>query len=159
MSIDPRENGRSPWAEVLAGGLIAGALDIAYACVFWRIKAGVSPQRIFQSVAAGLLGRAAFTGGTATAVLGLGLHFFIALSMSVAFFVASGWWPMLWRRPVVCGAAYGLLLYAVMNYVVVPLSAAGAGSKDPLWIGLTVAVHILLIGIPIAIFARRARRG
>ena len=45
-----------------------------------------------------------------------------------------------------------------MNYVVVPLSAAGPGSKDPLWIGLSVAVHVLLIGVPIALFARRARQ-
>ena len=54
---------------------------------------------------------------------------------------------MLWQRPVACGVAYGLVLYAVMNYVVVPLSAAeGGGSKDPLWIGLSIAVHALLIG-------------
>jgi hypothetical protein len=43
-----------------------------------------------------------------------------------------------------------------MNYVVVPLSAAGPGSKDPLWITLSVAVHALLIGIPIALAVRRA---
>jgi len=55
-----------------------------------------------------------------------------------------------------CGAGYGLLLHGVMNYVVVPLSAAGPGSKDPLWITLSIAVHALLIGIPIAVFSRRA---
>ena len=67
--------------------------------------------------------------------------------------------PVLWQRPVACGVAYGLVLYAVMNYVVVPLSAAeGGGSKDPLWIGLSIAVHALLIGLPIALFARRAVR-
>lgn len=45
-----------------------------------------------------------------------------------------------------------------MNYVVVPISAAGPGSRDPLWIALTIAVHVVLIGIPIALFARRAVR-
>jgi len=59
---------------------------------------------------------------------------------------------------VLCGAAYGLLLYGVMNYVVVPLSAAGAGSKNPLWITLSIAAHVLLIGIPIALLARRAHQ-
>jgi len=43
-----------------------------------------------------------------------------------------------------------------MNYVVVPLSAAGPGSKDPLWVTLSIAVRALLIGVPIALFARRA---
>ena len=70
----------------------------------------------------------------------------------------GGRWPILWQRPVLCGAGYGLLLYAIMNYVVVPLSAAGPGSKDPLWIGLSVAVHAVLIGIPIALFTRRAQQ-
>ncbi|MGH6693540.1 MAG: hypothetical protein ACREF4_22970 [Gammaproteobacteria bacterium] len=43
-----------------------------------------------------------------------------------------------------------------MNYVVVPLSAARPGSKDPLWIGLSSAVHMVFVGIPCAVFARRA---
>jgi len=67
-------------------------------------------------------------------------------------------WALLRQRPVLCGAAYGLLLYGVMNYIVVPLSAAGPGSKDPLWITLSIAAHVLLIGIPIALLARRAHR-
>lgn len=143
---------------MLAGGLVAGALDIVYACAFWALKAGVPARRIFQSVAAGLLGRASFEGGAATAALGLALHFLIATSMSVAFYLVARRWPLLRRRPVPCGAVYGLILYGVMNYIVVPLSAAGPGSKDPLWIALSIAVHVLLIGIPIALFARRAYR-
>ena len=146
----------NPLLFVLAGGLVAGTLDIAYACIFWALKRGVPMQRIFQSVAAGLLGDASFEGGAATAALGLGLHFLIATSMSVTYYLVARRQPLLWQRPVACGAAYGLLLYAIMNYVVVPLSAAGRGSQDPLWIGLSVAVHVLLIGIPIALFARRA---
>lgn len=42
------------------------------------------------------------------------------------------------------------------NYIVLPLSAAGAGTKDPLWVALSIVVHVLLIGTPIALFARRA---
>lgn len=141
---------------VLAGGLLAGALDITYAWLFWWLEAGVRPSRIFQSVAAGLLGRASFSGGARTAALGLALHFFIALSMSVTYYLVAARWPLLWRRPLLWGAGYGLLLYVIMNYVVVPLSAAGPGSKDPLWIALSVVVHVVLIGIPIALFTRRA---
>ena len=142
---------------VLAGGLVAGTLDITYACVFWRIKAGVPAQRIFQSVARGLLGTAAFKGGAATAALGLFLHYFIATTMSVTYYFAAREWPALRRRPFAAGAAYGLLLYVIMNYVVVPLSAAGGGgSPDRLWVALSIVVHMFLIGVPIALFARGA---
>jgi hypothetical protein len=146
-----------PLTFVLAGGIVAGTFDIIYACSFWALKSDVPVQRILQSVAAGLLGAASFAGGAATAALGLGLHYLIALSMSVAYYLIGRRQPLLWQRPWLCGAGYGLLLYGIMNFVVVPLSAAGPGSKDPLWIGLSVAVHVLLIGIPIALFARRAQ--
>ena len=147
-----------PWMFVLSGGLVAGTLDIAYACLFWAIKSGVPAMRIFQSVAAGLLGKASFQGGGATAALGLALHYLIATSMSLAYYLVARRWPLLWQQPLLCGAVYGLLLYGLMNYIVVPLSAAGPGSKDPLWVGLSIAVHALLIGVPIAFLTRRARQ-
>jgi hypothetical protein len=148
-----------PLVFVAAGGLIAGTLDIVYACAYWALKSGVPAERILQSVAAGLLGKASFEGGAATAALGLGLHYFIAITMAAVYYLAARRWPLLWQRPLLCGTVYGLLLYGVMNYIVVPLSAApgsSGGSKDPLWITLTVAVHALLVGIPCATFARRA---
>ena len=146
----------SPWPPVLAGGLLAGTLDILYACLFWAIRADVPPTRIFQSVAAGLLGQASFEGGAATAALGLLLHFSIACSMAAAYYLAARRWPVLMRRPVPLGLAYGLLLYVIMNHIVVPLSAADAGSRDPTWIALTVLAHAVLVGLPIAWFASRA---
>ena len=141
---------------MLAGGFVAGTLDILYACVFWGLKRQVPARRIFQSVAAGVLGKATFDGGLKTAALGLALHFFIALSMAAAYYLVARRWPLLWRRPCLCGAVYGVFLYVVMNYVVVPLSRAGAGSRDVLWVTLSVLVHMVLVGIPCALFARRA---
>ena len=146
----------SPLIFVLAGGVVAGTLDIVFACVFWALKAGVPARRILQSVAAGLLGRGSFQGGLTTAALGLFLQYVIAVSMSLAYYLVARRWPPLRRRPVACGAAYGLVLYGVMNYVVVPLSAAQTGSHDALWIGLSIAVHVLFVGIPIAVCAGRA---
>jgi hypothetical protein len=154
-----RSHRSSPLGLVLAGGLVAGTLDITYACVFWGVKAGVPVRRIFLSVAAGLLGQASFEGGIAPAALGLGLHSFLACSMAVAYYLVARRVPPLRERPVPYGAAYGLLLYGIMNYVVVPLSAAGGGgAKDPLWVGLSVVVHMFLIGAPIALFVRAALR-
>ena len=144
------------WRFVLTGGLVAGTFDIVYACAFWAIKRGVSPHRILQRVASGWLGEASMTGGWATAALGFVTHYFIATSMAVTYYLVSRRWPALWERAVPYGTAYGLLLYGIMNYVVVPLSNAGASSKDPLWVGMSIVVHMLLIGLPIALFTRRA---
>lgn len=146
----------APLAFVLAGGLVAGLLDIVFAWTFWAWKADVPAMRILQSVASGLLGDASFEGGVWTAMLGGALHFSIAVWMAVVYYLVAKRREVLWQSPVAFGALYGLLLYVVMNFVVVPLSAADAGSRDPTWIALSVAAHVLLIGIPIAMFTRQA---
>jgi uncharacterized membrane protein YagU involved in acid resistance len=103
-------------------------------------------------------GKASFEGGAATAALGLGLHYFIATTIVLVYYLVARRWPLLARRPWALGAAYGLLLYGIMNYIVLPLSAAGAGAKDPLWVSLSILVHALFIGIPCALFAQLALR-
>ncbi len=147
---------KKPSVYVLLGGLVAGSFDIIYACTFWYLKRGVLPARVFQSVASGLLGDASFTGGWRSAALGLALHYFIATSMAVTYYLFARRWSDLWEKPLVYGPMYGLLLYGIMNYIVVPLSAANPGSRNLLWVLLSIAVHALLIGTPCAVFARRA---
>jgi hypothetical protein len=151
--------GRNLLLCVLAAGLIAGTLDIVYAIGFWGLK-GVPAQRIGQSIAAGVLGKDAFGGGNATAALGLALHYFIATMMAAAYALVARRWPALVARPVRYGLLYGLLLYVLMTYVVVPLSAApGGGATDTLWIVCSVVAHALLVGLPIALIVRRGFAG
>jgi hypothetical protein len=151
-----RRNTLRSMGFVVAAGAFAGVVDITFACAYWALKAGLGPQRIFQSVAAGLLGRAAFSGGASTAALGLLLHFFIAMIVAAVYFVAARTWPALWKRPWPLGIIYGIGVYAFMNVVVLPLSAAGRGSTDALWVGLGVLVHAIGIGVPSALAARAA---
>jgi uncharacterized membrane protein YagU involved in acid resistance len=147
---------RKPSFYVLLGGLVAGSFDITYACTFWYLKRAVPPMRVLQSVASGLLGDAARSGGWRTAVLGLALHYFIATSMAVTYYLFARRWSGLWEKPWVYGPMYGVLLYGIMNYIVVPLSAANPGSPNLVWVLLSIAVHAFLIGTPIALFAQRA---
>ena len=148
---------KKPVWYVLLGGLVAGAFDITYACTFWYLKRGVLPKRVCQSVASGLLGPdTSFNGGWRTALLGLVLHFLIATTMAVTYYLFARRWVELWERPLRYGPLYGLLLYGVMNYIVVPLSRALPGSPNTVWVVLSIAVHAFLIGTPIALFARKA---
>ena len=141
---------------LLLGALVIGTLDAAYAMIFWGIRSGVAPGRIFQSVAAGLLGADAAKGGWKTVALGAVLHYFIALLIVLVYWWTSRFAPILIRRPYLCGAIYGLLVYGVMNYVVIPLSAARQGRFLLLWVVCSLVVHALLVGIPAALAARRA---
>lgn len=142
---------------ILWGGLIAGAIDITYACVFSYLRRGVPPGQILQSVASGALGRAAFEGGTPAAALGLAFHFLIALIWATIYYLASRRLTVLARAPYVCGVVYGLLIFAAMNYVVIPLSAAPFGAPPPSSPAFSVGllVHMLGIGLPIALATRR----
>jgi uncharacterized membrane protein YagU involved in acid resistance len=144
---------------ILVGGAIAGALDITYAIVFSAFR-GVPPLRILQSVASGLLGPAAFDGGVPVAALGLFLHFLIAFTIAAIFYFASRRLPFLTRRPVVSGVLYGVVVYAVMNLVVLPLSATPPRKSFPLIVIVTgLLVHMFFIGLPIALATRKASAG
>lgn len=149
----------TPVRAVALGGLVVGTLDILDAFLFFGIRYDVAPSRILHSIAAGLIGRdAAIAGGAATAALGLALHFFIALTIVTAFYLAARGAPALARRPLVTGPLYGLAVYAVMNYVVIPLSAApGAGVVPPTPVLASgLLIHIFGVGIPAVFFARLA---
>ena len=158
-SIPLSRNTLRSWQWVVAGGLTAGALDILYAIGFWGLK-GVAPSRILQSIAAGVQGKeAAVAGGMSSALLGLLLHFLMALMMAGVYYLASRRLPTLVRRPVMFGALYGLLLYVVMNYIVVPLSAIGPSPPPTgLWMACSIVVHVALVGIPCAYAAKFASR-
>jgi hypothetical protein len=144
----------SPAHPILTGGLIAGVLDITAAIVIYAFR-GVAPVRILQSVASGLLGPAAFTGGAKTAALGLALHFFIATAAAAVYFLASRVMPRLVRQARLFGALYGVAVWAFMSFVVLPLSAVRKQPFNPEMALLMVLVHIVCVGLPIAFAARR----
>ena len=144
---------RSLLAWTALGGLVAGALDIAYAIAYWGLTRQVPAQRILHSVASGLIGRdAALAGGARTAWLGLLLHFLIALAMAVAYACAAARIAWIRRHPWPASTLYGLWLFVAMNFIVVPLSRAGSKGLPPdlTWIVLSIAVHVAFVAWPIA---------
>ena len=152
------EAGASARRAILAGGLIAATCDILYAFAAWGLK-GVPPERILQSVASGWLGRAAFDGGLASAALGLVSHYGIVLMAAALYWLASGRLPALARRAALFGPLYGLAIYAVMNYLVVPLSAAPPrpGLPPPELLAGDLLIHAFGVGLPIALAVQRNR--
>jgi hypothetical protein len=140
------------------GGGIAGLLDITYAIVLWGVILKAGALTILQSVAAGWLGKASFDGGAATAALGLATHFGIAYCMALVYVLAATKLPVLVHRPIVMGVIYGFLLFLVMNFVVVPLSAIGWREPTPLGLLRALIPHLVFVGPVISWFAARRAR-
>jgi hypothetical protein len=142
-------------AAILVGGAVVGLLDALDALVAFKLALGFDPIPIYQFVASGLLGPAAFSGGVATALLGLAFHFLIAFGAATAFVLASTRLPALLRNPIPWGLAFGVAVWLFMGRVVLPLSRV---QPSPFHLGLMIngiVGHALLVGLPIALAARR----
>ena len=138
---------------IASAGLIAGVLDITSAFVIAEIK-GTGSARMLQGIASGLLGQRSFEGGMATAGLGLAVHFLIAFTAAALFYAASRKFSSLTQHAVMSGLLYGIAVYIFMYWMVVPLAFPNARhsmSRDV----TAVIIHIVLIGLPIALVVRR----
>jgi uncharacterized membrane protein YagU involved in acid resistance len=136
--------------SILLGGLIAGTLDIGAACLInWR-----SPTVIFHAIASGVLGTASFQMGARSAVLGLLLQWFMSILIAGIYVIASYRFPALRRRWILAGCAYGVPVFLVMNYVVLPLSAVGHVAHFTIAKAAANLLAMIWFGFVIAYFAR-----
>jgi len=147
----------STGSRVALGTLVTGLADLVFAMGFWWISHQVPPLRILQSIGAGWLGEASFAGGARSAALGAVSHFAIILMFILAYRQAARYSVLLRTRPHSAGAIYGLGLYLLMNFVVLPLSAAGMASfKHLAWVISSIVMHAV-IGVLCAHYALAGR--
>ena len=146
---------------ILYGGLTVGTLDLLDAFTFFGLRSGAQPVAILHSIASGFIGRdAARAGGVSTAIVGLFTHFFVATCIVTVYVLASRMLPVLRKRWVMCGMAFGVVAYFFMTFVVVPLSNAGGGSISfalpPVPIMTNgILIHMFGVGLPAAFFSSR----
>ena len=137
------------------GGFIAGTVDIFAPSLIYM----VSPMRILQAIARGVLGTASFEMGATSAGLGLVLQWLMSLLIAAIFVFAATRMRILVVRWIGGGLAYGVVVFVVMNYVVVPLSAVG---KVPTFTTLTFTLNLLamlLFGLIVSYFTNRFLAG
>jgi hypothetical protein len=154
-TAEPRSRGRSAVAAAIIGGMIAGTLDIGAACLINRRGVGF----ILHAIAGGLLAERSFQGGAASAVLGAFLQELMGVMIAAIFVFAARRRPVLRRRWLAFGLAYGVIIFFVMNYVVVPLSA---WHRFPAFDAFRLAGNLcamLLFGLIVAYFARDISMG
>jgi uncharacterized membrane protein YagU involved in acid resistance len=144
----------NPTKAIVSAGTICGIMDITAALVVYGTM-GAKPLRLLQGIAGGVLGPRTYTGGIATAVLGLALHFVIAFGAATVFFMASRGIRFLLDHAVVSGALYGIAVYFFMQRVVIPLSRANRNPFSLKFMIIGIIIHIFCVGLPIALSVRK----
>ena len=137
-------------AAILGAGLTAGVFDFTIACV----ESGKPPLFIGKAVATGWFGKAAFQGGLDVSLIGIASHFGIMLCFAAAFVLAAVREPALRRWFFIAGPLYGAVIFDVMRFIVMPLSAAGYGMPKPPVLYVEVAGHVFLVGLVMASWTR-----
>jgi len=142
---------------ILYGGLVAGTLDIGAAALINLID----PVVIMRYIAGGLLGKStALSGGAPTAVLGLVLQWAMSLVIAAIYVLASRRLAFMTTRWLAAGIAYGVVVFFVMNYVVVPLSAIAKVPSFTLYSFSANLAAMIVFGVIVAFFTWRfAPRG
>lgn len=140
----------------MRAGLLAGTLDILAAFTNTYVASGRGPDVVLKYIASRVWGSEAFSGGAVMMVYGLLFHYLIAFGWTSLYFVV---YPQLRRlqRPrfILSGIIYGMMVWVMMNYVILPLSNVPPPvlSWGPAITGILII--IVAVGLPIAFFAER----
>jgi hypothetical protein len=159
----PSSDSQRAAAAILPIGLIAGTLDITENLIFNAFRR-ITPKMVFDFIASGLVGpKSAAELGAAAIVLGVAIHYFIAISWTTVFYAMSRKMALLRQSPVPSGLLYGGFVYLFMNFLVLPLTriphpraAATLASRANGVLALLFCIG-LTISLLVARFDRRMR--
>lgn len=141
-------------AAIVAGGFIAGTIDIGAAALINHKPIAW----VLHAIAGGLLAVASFRGGSATAWLGLLLQWGMSLLIAAIFCLGARRLRWIAERAVAAGLAYGVVIFLVMNYVVMPLSAWHRVNDFTPAKFVENLVAMLLFGLIVAVCAKYSLR-
>ena len=143
---------KSKFVTVLQTCLLTGTLDALAALL---ISYKIPPAVIFKFIASGWFGRQAMSGGTSMILWGLVFHYLIA-----AFFTATLFWlyPRIvnvLKNKYMIGILYGLVIWIIMNYIVLPITNIPKSNSHLELISLLkgIAALIICVGLPVALIA------
>ena len=149
------ESAYSSMKRIGVAGVLTGVTDGLFSSVLSAVFYGSTVTRLFQGVAATLLGPTAVDGGVRTALIGVAMHFGVALGWSAffAFLVSQFEWL---RRtlgapggPIRVASVYGPLIWMTMSLLVIPELT---GRPTPITYRWWVQFfgHIPFVALPIA---------
>jgi hypothetical protein len=148
---------RSMGKPIFAATLVCGTLDILFAIIL-TVMRGKDPAAMLRFVASGPFPDAT-NWGSRGSLLGLVVHYALMAIMAAVLVLLVRWKPERLDTPYRTGIAYGVVTYFAMNWVVVPLRFHTPLPPTLLAVTTQLFAHIVLVGIPMALIARRYLRG
>ena len=142
--------------------LVVGVLDILDAIIFFGLRVGSTPAKIFRRIATSVFGPESMNMGALSASVGVLLHFGVAAGLSAVYWLMTRSMPRVRAHWFISGAVYGIVSYFAMNYAIVPMTRIGwHGFQLPPWPVLLnglVLAHVFCVGVPIAYVVFRHTR-
>jgi hypothetical protein len=105
------------WAII--GGITAGVCDVGMAGIIYHAP----PEAVLKSIAGGLLGAGATEGDASVAALGLVVQMLMGAIIGAIYSATFRFAPVSARSFILSGLLFGVAVFFVMNYIVMPLSA------------------------------------
>jgi hypothetical protein len=152
------EKGTMMLWRLVRAALLTAVLDGLFSSILVTFFYGSTVTRLFQGVAATLLGPAAFDGGMRTALIGVAMHVGVAFGWSAVFLFgvmrSSGIRRALASRSGVIkiAAIYGPFIWLVMSLAVIPLLLHRPPAITFRW-WVQFFGHIPFVGVPIVAMA------
>jgi uncharacterized membrane protein YagU involved in acid resistance len=137
--------------SIAIAGLIIGVVGGIDYAVFFRLTQHLGTIAVFQYIASGLLGAAAFAGGNTTAMVGFLIHFGISFVVAAVFILAASQIAFLRRTVFVSALVYGAAVNMFMSMVVLPYSATPKMTVTTVLIVHGLIGDALIVGLPLAL--------
>jgi hypothetical protein len=145
-----------PIKTIVLAWLLVGTLDIASATIHFLLRGNSNPVNILIYISSAVYGpRAAEIGPPSMALLGLALHYLIALIWTLIFFFLYPRIPAMSKNRIVTGIVYGFFMQIIMSQVVVKLSNTAKGPFNLQAFLINGVILCVAIGIPLSFIAYR----
>jgi len=131
-------------------GLLAGILDAIAAVLLFMTRGNKDPRLLFRYIASAAYGKDAFTKGSYMVYRGLLFHFIIAMTWVTIYFILFAHLSWLTSHPLPAAIGYGILVWVLMNFIIVPASKAAPRPFSYLFALINILILIATIGLPAA---------
>jgi hypothetical protein len=145
-----------PFKTILLAWLLVGTLDITSATIQYMIMGGTNPVNILVYISSAIYGpQAKEIGPPSMAILGLALHYLIALLWTLIFFFLYPRIPAMSKNRVVTAIVYGYFMQVIMSQLVVRLSNIGGRPFNLQSFLISGGILVVAIGLPLSFIAYR----
>jgi uncharacterized membrane protein YagU involved in acid resistance len=138
---------------ILLAGLLVGTLDLSAALINFYVNTHKDPTIVLRYIASAVFGKTkAYSGEINMLFMGAIFHYLIAYFFTILFFILYLNFNIMSKNRLITGIAYGILIWAVMNLIVVPIALnIYVKWNKQTWINLLIL--ICMIGIPLSFIA------